>query len=337
MGDLETPAENAASTQEGGALPAQDAAPAQNVQVPPVQDTSAPADGAQVLPVQDASTPANGTQVPPARGNAEQPAWTGRTQNNDNADAQPIYEIRQLPTAASYHESDVPVLECRGLNKAYGGTVALYNVNLTVRTGGVVGLLGPNGSGKSTLIKLAMGMLQPSMGEILICGKRPSPATKAVTAYLPDTPHLPRWMTVEKAFDYVADFFPDFRKDRADELLSRLRVAPKTNLKALSKGNLEKVCLIATMARDAKLYILDEPIAGVDPAARDFILETIICNKPEDSTILLCTHLIADIEPVLSHAIFLNRGQVVLDKDVKDVYAQDAKTLDELFREVFRW
>ena len=144
-------------------------------------------------------------------------------------------------------------------------------------------------------------------------------------------------MTVEKAFDYVADFFPDFRKDRADELLSRLRVAPKTNLKALSKGNLEKVCLIATMARDAKLYILDEPIAGVDPAARDFILETIICNKPEDSTILLCTHLIADIEPVLSHAIFLNRGQVVLDKDVKDVYAQDRKTLDELFREVFRW
>ena len=246
-------------------------------------------------------------------------------------------EERKMPTAASYKETDTPILECRGLNKSYGGTLALYNINLTVRTGGVVGLLGPNGSGKSTLIKLAMGMLQPSMGEILIGGGKPSPKTKAITAYLPDTPHLPRWMRVDQAFKYVADFFPDFRMDRADELLSRLGVAPKTHLKALSKGNLEKVCLIATMARDAKLYILDEPIAGVDPAARDFILETIICNKPEGSTILLCTHLIADIEPVLSHAIFLNRGQIVLDKDVKDVYTQDRKTLDELFREVFRW
>lgn len=158
-----------------------------------------------------------------------------------------------------------------------------------------------------------------------------------MTAYLPDTPHLPRWMTVEQAFRYVGDFFPDFRHDRADELLSRLGISAKQRLKSLSKGNLEKVCLISTMAREAKLYILDEPIAGVDPAARDFILETIICNKPEGSTILLCTHLIADIEPVLSHAIFLNRGQVVLDRDVKDVYSQEHKTLYELFREVFRW
>lgn len=228
-------------------------------------------------------------------------------------------------------------LQICDLQVAIGAQQIVRGVSLRAEGRCLVGLIGPNGSGKSTLIKLAMGMLQPSMGEILIGGGKPSPKTKAITAYLPDTPHLPRWMRVDQAFKYVADFFPDFRMDRADELLSRLGVAPKTHLKALSKGNLEKVCLIATMARDAKLYILDEPIAGVDPAARDFILETIICNKPEGSTILLCTHLIADIEPVLSHAIFLNRGQIVLDKDVKDVYSYDRKTLDELFREVFRW
>ena len=245
--------------------------------------------------------------------------------------------VQRILTAAHYAQSDEIILHCRGLGKVYSQTVALSNVELALRAGGVVGLLGPNGSGKSTLIKLAMGMLQPTTGEILIDGKKPSPATKAMTAYLPDTPHLPRWMTVEQAFRYVGDFFPDFRHDRADELLSRLGISAKQRLKSLSKGNLEKVCLISTMAREAKLYILDEPIAGVDPAARDFILETIICNKPEGSTILLCTHLIADIEPVLSHAIFLNRGQVVLDRDVKDVYSQEHKTLDELFREVFRW
>ena len=254
-----------------------------------------------------------------------------------DTDASSGYEPRRLPTAASYKESDTKILQCCRLNKAYSQTVALYNVDLSVRAGGVVGLLGPNGSGKSTLIKLAIGMLQPTTGDIFIGGERPSPRTKQMTAYLPDTPHLPRWMTVEQAFRYVGDFFPDFRHDRADELLSRLGISAKQRLKSLSKGNLEKVCLISTMAREAKLYILDEPIAGVDPAARDFILETIICNKPEGSTILLCTHLIADIEPVLSHAIFLNRGQVVLDRDVKDVYSQEHKTLDELFREVFRW
>ncbi len=229
------------------------------------------------------------------------------------------------------------ILECGNLCKAYGQTVALCNVNLKVEAGGVVGLLGPNGSGKSTLIKLAMGMLQPTSGAILIDGKEPSAATKAVTAYLPDANFLADWMKVSQAIAYVKDFFPDFREEKAKEMLDRLGIGLNQRIKALSKGNKEKVGLILTMAREAKLYILDEPIAGVDPAARDFILDVVMRNKPEGSTIFLCTHLIADIEPILTHAIFLNRGVVVLDEDVETVRAREGKSLDELFREVFRW
>ena len=230
-----------------------------------------------------------------------------------------------------------PILECGKLCKSYGNTVALSNIDLKVEAGGVVGLLGPNGSGKSTLIKLAMGMLQPTTGAILVDGKAPSPATKAVTAYLPDANFLAEWMTVSQEIAYLKDFFPDFREDRAREMLTRLGIGLKQKIKTLSKGNKEKVGLILTMARDAKLYILDEPIAGVDPAARDFILDVIMRNKPEESTIFLCTHLIADIEPILSHAIFLNRGQIVLDENADVVRARENKSLDQLFREMFRW
>ncbi len=229
------------------------------------------------------------------------------------------------------------ILECGNLSKTYGKTVALCNVDLKVESGGVVGLLGPNGSGKSTLIKLAMGMLQPTSGAILIDGKAPCAATKAVTAYLPDTNFLADWMKVSQAVAYVKDFFPDFREEKAKEMLERLGIRLDSRIKSLSKGNKEKVGLILTMAREAKLYILDEPIAGVDPAARDFILDVVMRNKPKDSTIFLCTHLIADIEPILTHAIFLNRGLVVLDEDADALREREGKSLDELFREVFRW
>ncbi len=229
------------------------------------------------------------------------------------------------------------ILECGNLSKTYGKTVALCNVDLKVESGGVVGLLGPNGSGKSTLIKLAMGMLQPTSGVILIDGKPPCAATKAVTAYLPDANFLADWMKVSQAVAYVKDFFPDFREERAKEMLDRLGIRLDARIKSLSKGNKEKVGLILTMAREAKLYILDEPIAGVDPAARDFILDVVMRNKPQDSTIFLCTHLIADIEPILTHAIFLNRGLVVLDEKADVVREREGKSLDELFREVFRW
>lgn len=229
------------------------------------------------------------------------------------------------------------ILECKGLYKDYGRTPALMDVDLSVEAGGIVGLLGPNGSGKSTLIKLAMGMLQPTKGEILVDGKRPCPATKAVTAYLPDKDFLTGWMRVDQALSYSEDFFADFNRKKAEEMLTRLGIGLKQRVRTLSKGNREKLCLILTMAREAKLYILDEPIAGVDPAAREFILETVMKNKPEDATIFLCTHLIADIEPILTHAIFLNRGQIALSGEVETLKQQNGKTLDGLFREVFRW
>ncbi|MBR7186005.1 MAG: ABC transporter ATP-binding protein [Clostridia bacterium] len=229
------------------------------------------------------------------------------------------------------------ILECAGLHKSYGSNPALNGVNLKVEEGGVVGLLGPNGSGKSTLIKLAMGMLQPTQGSIFINGKAPCPETKAITAYLPDKDFLQNWMRIEQAVAYSQDFFADFKREKAEAMLSRLGLGMKQKVKSLSKGNREKLALILTMARDAKLYILDEPIAGVDPAARDFILNTVMANRPEGATIFLCTHLISDIEPILTHAIFLNRGNIVLDENVESVKARTGKTLDELFREEFKW
>lgn len=229
------------------------------------------------------------------------------------------------------------ILECRGLCKMYSNFTALYQVDFSIPKGGIVGLLGPNGSGKTTIIKLAMGMLHPTSGEILVDGKTPNYKTRAVTAYLPDANYLCDWMRVEQQIAYYADFFPDFRKDKAQEMLARLGIGLKQKIKALSKGNKEKLGLILTMSRTAKLYILDEPIAGVDPAARDYILSTIMANKPEDATIFLCTHLIADIEPVLTHAIFLRNGQVALNSPVAEVREKTGKSLDELFREVFKW
>ena len=200
-----------------------------------------------------------------------------------------------------------------------------------------IAVMGFSGSGKSTLIKLAMGMLQPTSGRILIDGRSPGPATKAVTAYLPDANFLAEWMRVEQALGYCADFFTDFRRDKAEAMLSRLGIGLKQKIKSLSKGTKEKLGLILTMARDAKLYILDEPIAGVDPAARDFILDTIMNYRPENSTVFLCTHLIADIEPILTYAIFLNRGTVALSGRKEELCKEEGQTLDRLFREVFRW
>ncbi len=229
------------------------------------------------------------------------------------------------------------IFECDRLYKSYGKIPALLGVDLKIQAGGVVGLLGPNGSGKSTLIKLAMGMLQPTDGAILIEGKAPCPATKAITAYLPDANFLTEWMRVEQAVAFSRDMFADFDEARAKGMLARLGIELGQKIKTLSKGTKEKLALILTMARNAKLYILDEPIAGVDPAARDFILDTVMKNRAPGSTIFLCTHLIADIEPVLTHAIFLNRGKVVLDEEVAAVKERTGKTLDELFREEFRW
>lgn len=229
------------------------------------------------------------------------------------------------------------LLRCEELTKQYSKTTALNGVSFTLESGKIVGLLGPNGSGKTTLIKILNGLLTPTTGEVYIDGEKPGPSTKAKVAYLPDNIYLNTWMTVEQIVAYFADFYADFSSERAYEMLSRLGISPKQKLKALSKGNKEKVCLILVMSRQAKLYVLDEPIAGVDPAARDYVISTIINNYNPEATVLISTHLIADIEQILDEVLFLKDGHLMLKKSVEDIRAEEGKSVDELFREVFRW
>ena len=227
-------------------------------------------------------------------------------------------------------------LECKALTKRYGGKSALEGVELSIEPGRIVGLLGPNGSGKTTLIKLASGLLTPTSGEILIDGKAPSPETKAIVSYLPDRNALPDWMTVAQTVGYYADFYADFRRDAAQEMLARLGLDASARVKTLSKGTREKLQLILVMSRAAKLYLLDEPIGGVDPATRDYILRTIIGNYNEDASVVISTHLIADVEQVLDEVIFLQNGRVERHTTVDAIRGETGKSVDELFREVFK-
>lgn len=229
------------------------------------------------------------------------------------------------------------ILCCQNLSKTYGNTSALSSVNLTLDSGKIVGILGPNGSGKTTLIKLISGLLTPTSGSILINGNTPGVKSKSEVAYLPDNIYLNTWMTVKQIVKYFADFYADFREELAFEMLARLGISPDMRLKTLSKGNKEKVCLILVMRRAAKLYVLDEPIAGVDPAARDYVISTIIQNYNPEATVLISTHLISDIEEILDEVIFLRQGQIVLHKTVDAIREENDSSVDELFREVFRW
>lgn len=229
------------------------------------------------------------------------------------------------------------LLTCRNLTKNYGGVKALDSINLTVESGKIIGLLGPNGSGKTTLIKLLNGLLTPTSGEILINGEKPGIKTKTQVAYLPDNSYLNSWMTVEQIVKMFGDFYADFRTELAYEMLQRLGITPKAKLKTLSKGNKEKVCLILVMSRNAKLYVLDEPIAGVDPATRDYVIATIINNYNPEASVIISTHLITDIEQVLDEVIFIKEGNVVLQKSVDEIRQEHGKSVDELFREVFKW
>ena len=230
----------------------------------------------------------------------------------------------------------MPTLECNSLSKSYGGVQALSSVSFAVEPGRVVGLLGPNGSGKTTLIKLANGLLTPTGGEILINGEKPGKKTKARVSYLPDRPCLPEWMSAEKLLDMFTDFYGDFQRDKAQEMLGKLGIDPKQKIKQMSKGTREKVQLILVMSRKAELYLLDEPIGGVDPATRDYILETIIRNYNPSASVIISTHLIADVEQVLDDVIFINHGQIVLRSSVDDIREQQGKSVDAYFREVFR-
>lgn len=228
------------------------------------------------------------------------------------------------------------ILESRGLTKTFGSKMALSGVNLTIERGQIVGLLGPNGSGKSTFIKLANDLLSPTQGEILIDGKKPGIETKRIVSYLPEKTYLNEWMKVSQIITFFEDFYEDFKPEKAKEMMARLGINPNDKLKTLSKGTKEKVQLILVMSREADLYLLDEPIGGVDPAARDYILDTILRNYNENATILISTHLIADIEKILDHVIFINAGQVVLSSPVETIRGEQGKSVDTLFREVFR-
>ncbi len=229
------------------------------------------------------------------------------------------------------------ILVCTDLTKRYGRVVALDNVSLTLTSGRIVGLLGPNGSGKTTLIKIINGLLTPDGGSVTVCGNTPGPLSKADVAYLPDSIYLNSWMTVGQIVAFFQDFYQDFRPELALQMLEKLGISPTSRLKTLSKGNKEKVCLILTMSRNAKLYVLDEPIAGVDPAARDYVISTIINNYNPEATVLISTHLIADIEQILDEVVFIQNGTVLLQKTVDDIREENGKSVDALFREVFRW
>ena len=228
------------------------------------------------------------------------------------------------------------LVTCTGLTKRYGGKTALNGVNLELGRGRIVGLLGPNGSGKTTLIKILCGLLQPTEGAVLVDGQKVGPVSKSIISYLPDRMYFADWMKATDLFDLFADFYADFDRIRAMSMCASLGVTPSDRLKSMSKGTKEKVQLVLVMARKAQLYLLDEPIAGVDPAARDFILSTILTNYNEDGTVMISTHLISDIEKVLDEAIFLKDGQITLHDSVDSIRERENKSVDALFREVFR-
>ncbi|HIX71542.1 MAG: ABC transporter ATP-binding protein [Clostridiales bacterium] len=228
------------------------------------------------------------------------------------------------------------ILECKDLTKRYGKKTALNHINLTLKSGRIIGLLGPNGSGKTTMIKLINGLLTPTEGQVLIDGMAPGVKTKSIVSYLPERTYLDESMRITEAIEYFEDFYRDFDRKRAFQMLKKVHLEPSARIKTLSKGNKEKVQLILVMSRRAKLYCLDEPIAGVDPAARDYILSTIIGNYEPDATILLSTHLITDVENILDEVVFIKDGHITMQEEVETIRCKEGKSVDDLFREVFK-
>lgn len=228
------------------------------------------------------------------------------------------------------------LLEFINVTKKFSNKTALDNVSFAIQPGRIIGLLGPNGSGKSTSIKMINGLLQPDSGQVLIKGNTPSIESKKIISYLPERTYLNDWMTVSQILSFFEDFYEDFDSNRAKEMLTSLGIDENTKLKTLSKGTKEKVQLILVMSRKAELYVLDEPIGGVDPAARDYILSTIIQNYSESSSILISTHLIQDVEKILDDVILINNGQIYMTGSVDDIRSENGISIDNLFREVFR-
>ncbi len=228
------------------------------------------------------------------------------------------------------------LLECKDLTKKYGRHTALNNVSLQIDGEHIVGLLGPNGSGKTTLIKLIAGLLSPTAGSVQVLGEPIGPSSKSAISYLPDHTYLNGTMRVQEIIDFFADFYEDFDSLRAYDMMAKLQINPRQKLKTLSKGTQEKVQLILVMSRHAHLYILDEPLAGVDPAARDYILDTILSNYDEDASILISTHIISDIENILDEVIFIKDGSLHTHALVDELREKDHKSIDTIFREVFK-
>lgn len=230
------------------------------------------------------------------------------------------------------------IIQCENLTKCYGESRALNGLNFSIPdNGGIVGLLGPNGSGKTTLIKLLTGLLAPTEGRVKVAGKEIDVETKAIVSYLSDAHALNENYTVKQEIEYFVDFFDDFDEEKAEKMIRELGIDEKKKVKTLSKGTKEKLSLVLTLSRNARLFILDEPIAGVDPAARDYILETILSHKLANSTMLISTHLISEIEQYFDYVIFLKEGEVVLHGETESIRQREGKTIDALFREVFRW
>ena len=227
------------------------------------------------------------------------------------------------------------LVEIKNLTKKYGANIAVNNLTLNLPKGKIIGLLGPNGSGKTTLIKMMNGLLTPTEGTIMIDGNFVGPETKSKVAYLPDRTYLTMNRSIREILEYFQDFYTDFSGERAEEMLKNLGIDPQAKLRTLSKGTREKVQLILVMSRNASLYVLDEPIAGVDPAARDYILRTIINNYNPEATVLISTHLIEDVEQVLDEVIFMRYGQLVLYTSVDNIREEKGKYVDAYFREVF--
>ncbi len=228
------------------------------------------------------------------------------------------------------------IVKCEGLTKVFSGCRALDQVDLSIGRGKVIGLLGPNGSGKTTLIKILNGLLQPSSGNVFIDGHIPGTYTKSIVSYLPDRNYFADWMKVKDIFDLFSDFYSDFDREKAADMCRALGIEERAQLKTMSKGTKEKVQLILVMSRQAQLYLLDEPIAGVDPAAREYILGTIINNYNEDGTVIISTHLISDIERILDEVIFIREGKILCHEGVDEMKEREGKSVDEVFRDYFR-
>jgi len=226
------------------------------------------------------------------------------------------------------------MIQLKQMTKAYGSNVVLENIDLQIPRGAIVGLMGPNGCGKTSLMKILTGMINDYSGAVRIDGHPVGAYSKSITAYLPDRSYLPQWMTARQTIQYIADFYKDFDKPKAFDMLRVFQLEPGQRVKTMSKGMQEKLLLLLTMCRGAQLYVLDEPLGGVDPSARQFIMDTILNNRPQDSTILLSTHMIYDMERVFDYALMIGRKQVLLYDKVDNLEAQ-GKTLNLLFQEVF--